>query len=436
MQTMKEFLTKDRGISEETLAEFGVTTKNGEAVLPFYSADKSHVLAEKRRVHESNGKRQFFWPVGRDLELYGLPYISSPCFITEGETDTMRLWQELHDYGTRAGVCGIPGIESWKPEWAKHFETVSDVYVILDNDADYNVRARVDKCWGSIRSSLGSKAKRIRLPDSCGDVCEFLDKFTISTLNDLVKKSKSGFSHFQALDLTKPPEPYDWLVDEWICQGDIVTFIGEPSIGKSMLAMDLAVGVAENTRNSWLNLELLKHGRVLYFDEENPEDVVKRRMKALGLLHPDQVRYIHNQGVRVDKVADKVMDEAWAFEPTLVVFDSLTRFHTGDENDAGFINELFGGCFKPLARDTGATVVILHHTTKGTDDSSFRRSRGSGDITASIDAGFDVSPGGNYGSLRVERYKSRRGAAGQWCYATIQDAPGGRIIVNANHLTI
>ena len=142
---MKEFLTKERGITEETLEAFDVKVDGNKAILPFYSKDKSDVLFEKERVIEPDGKRKFYTTKGSRATLFGLQYLASSTntvFITEGESDTMRLWQELVAsttdgiLGLGAGVVGLPGIELWRPEWADHFEGNDTVYVILDNDPD------------------------------------------------------------------------------------------------------------------------------------------------------------------------------------------------------------------------------------------------------------------------------------------------------------
>lgn len=76
---------------------------------------------------------------------------------------------------------------------------------------------------------------------------------------------------------------------------------------------------------------------------------------------------------------------------TLIALDSLTRIHTQDENAAGAMSALHNDGIKPLARDTGAAVIIIHHTNKG-QGSAYTRARGSTDIVYAMDAGIDVRP--------------------------------------------
>jgi len=56
-----------------------------------------------------------------------------------------------------------------------------------------------------------------------------------------------------------------------------------------------------------------------------------------GLPHEllADLRYLNNQGIRLDRKPDEFVEEAMAYNPTLIVLDSLTRLHTDDENAAG-----------------------------------------------------------------------------------------------------
>lgn len=420
-----------KGITLPTLERYGVHTDEENALcFPYPSG------TVKRRKNLPDGKRVFLWPKGKSLELFHVnnPTAESTAFLVEGETDTMRLDQEiLANAGSLPDVYGLPGIEGWKPEWATAFKPYERVFVLLDNDQDYNVRARVDTAWRSIRSDFmavadGPAVKRVHLPEDVNDVCEFFDRYDIGVLEALAKRSPVQTSRYRALDLTKEPPPVRWLLEDFICRGDIHLLIGEPGIGKSWFTMAMAVAIA-NGDSTFLGHEIQEHGRVLYVDEENPEDLVYDRFRKLGLDRKAarRIRYLNNSGIRLDKSdADVLVEEALDFEPSLVVLDSLTRFHTEDENHAGAMASLFHNAIKPLARETGAAVVLIHHANKSESNSSYRRSRGSGDITASVDSGFDVRETGE-NSLVMATFKSRRKAQGDALYMTIKDIPDGKV---------
>jgi RecA-family ATPase len=199
------------------------------------------------------------------------------------------------------------------------------------------------------------------------------------------------------------------MLDRLLAQGDLTLMIGEPGIGKSWISLGLAVAVAEG-HDTFLGRKLTSpNPRVLYVDEENPELLVLHRMRKLGLT-PDgakNIRFLHRQGIRLDKRPELLQDEALDWEPGLTVLDSLTRMHTQDENNAGAIAALFNDGINPLARETGATTLLLHHVTKTESTSGFVRARGSGDISASVDSGIDIRQTDVNGGFNVHLFKSR-----------------------------
>lgn len=379
---------------------------------------------KKTRYHKPDGSRSFKTEGALGLFTGPLDPDARAVFLVEGETDAMRLWQELDG---SANVFAISGIQGWKDEFAPTLAGYERIFVVLDNDADYNVAAKVDKSWAEIRRSLGSKARRIRLPGEVKDVCEFFTRYNIDALRTLAKHRGSGVSRFKTLDLTKEPPPVRWVVDGMFCRGDVHLLIGEPGIGKSWLTMALATGVADKW-DDYLGRRIVEHGRVLYLDEENPEDLVFDRFTKLGMDvdAARNIRYINNENIRLDKSPEALIEEALEFDPTLIVLDSLSRFHTEDENNAGAMASLFSSSLKPLARDTGAAVVLIHHVNKSDGASSFRRSRGSGDITASPDCGYDVRELGT-GILAIANFKSRRARQSENLYVTFRDTEDGMV---------
>jgi hypothetical protein len=423
-EAVARWFEQERGISRETLRHFNVTVRDDGAVLLPYPN------GEKIRKGIPHGEREFYFTSGRKPDLFNQEEGDREGIaLVEGETDTMRLWQEVNANGNddnRVGVVGLSGIETWHDDLAQHF-TGKRVYVILDNDKDYNVQGRVDAAWRSIRASLGSKARRVRLPGDVKDICEFFHTgYTMENLSTLMQ-STSATSRWQPLDLTQPPPPVPWLVDNLIVRGATHTIMGEPGIGKSWLTMALCLGVIRGT--DWLGQSIDEPGRVLYVDEENADVLVFHRLRRqLGMTDEEakQVRYLSNQGILLDRDPDSLVDEALEFGPSLIVLDSLTRFHMGDEDKAGPMAHLYNMALKPLARETGAALVLLHHAGKTESTSSYRRSRGSGEIVANVDIGIDARQSG-INSMTLATFKSRFRQAGDVLHVAITDTPEGGV---------
>lgn len=421
LESHKNWFETERGITGETLDAFGVESTSDEWVrLPYDTGDRSRKML---------GNREFRFTKGAKVSLYHPKIITNDKYaiLCEGETDTMRLWQE----GVKS-VYGLPGFNSFSEDVLAPLHKYDQVFIVLDNDSDYNVKITVDAAWSKLRSILGSKARRIILPPDTKDLCEFFDSYSIETFRDITKESMNGNFHYKPLDLSLAPPDYDWLVQGLICKGDVTLLVGEPNVGKSWVSMSLAVAMADN-QQKWLGYEVNNHGKVLYVDEENPHDVVYHRLKQLGIDNYDNLRYLHRQGVRLDRNFDKILDEAITYEPTLIVLDSLTRFHTKDENNAGEMARLFNDSINVLCRETGAAVLILHHTNKSESNSSYIKTRGSSDIGAAVDCGIEARKADHVtNSFNLVHFKSRRSQVGGTKTVSILDNINGQVELVTN----
>lgn len=409
-----------KGITAETLNDFGVYQDDGAVCFPYGSM-------AKKRYGIPNGERSFRWESGTDPILFNRRDLGKPrLFLCEGETDTMRLRQEIAGYDD-VGVVGLPGIETWNDSMADDLRSAEYIYVILDNDLDYRVAGRVDEAWRSIRRSLGRKAQRIKLPGGVNDLCEFFEDYSLDSLMLLVQRQpRAGESRFGTVNFNVPAPAPRYVVEDMFVQGDIHLIAGEQNIGKSWITMAAAVSIAEG-KHDYLGHKVLQPGRVLYFDEENPEDLVIDRFQRLGLTAKgmENLRVISQAGIRLNTDPEAVLDEANEFEPMLIVLDSLTRIHTEDENSAGAMARLFNDGIGPLAREADAAVVLIHHVNK-TEGASWRTVRGSSDITAFPDAAWLVTESDD-GTIKFTNFKARRQKQAGTRYLSLVDKADGSI---------
>lgn len=419
--TVDEWYEQERGIRPETLDAYKVRREWGAAVFPYPEGEKT------RTGFNEGETRKFQFTPGKQPGLFlppAEPNNGNVAFIVEGESDAMRLWQETGGY-----VYGLSGLSTWKPEFAATFTEFDTVFLILDNEDEYeNPTAfkMVEKAASAIRRDVGPKVQRVRLPLGIKDVCEFFAQYDLDLLRELVA-TQPTVSRFKALDLSKAPPPPNWLLEGLIAKGDMTLVAGASGLGKSWLTLGLLTAVADG-HETFLGLDIHAQGNVLYIDEENPEDVIYQRLTKLGLKNLGNVRYIWNNGIRLDKLqsAQELLSEAHDFKPELIVLDSLTRLHTKEENLAGDIAPLLNEGIKPLARETGAAVVVIHH-----HDKAGNGPRGSGDITASMDGALDAYAGHVPGQFRLKLAKSRRRMAGNEMTVKIADMPDGTVHLTA-----
>lgn len=214
-----------------------------------------------------------------------------------------------------------------------------------------------------------------------------------------------------AAGITEPnyvPGPHPWLY-----AGRLTAIQSEPGIGKTWIAL-------------WLALHAITTGSdVVYLDEEGGPELIAERLIALGAT-PDQITrhliYVPFPARSWDLADQHGFRELLANHPdtVLAVFDSLPDFlaMAGKSEDAAqdvtwWINRVCGIC-----RDAGVAQVVLDHLVKPDADAKKRTrsrySRGSGAKLAKVDATFLLETGKefdahNSGQLKLWKTKDRRG---------------------------
>ncbi len=166
-------------------------------------------------------------------------------------------------------------------------------------------------------------------------------------------------------------------------------------------------------------------GMVILFDEETPAPMLKDRLQRMGFRSDLPFRVGHFTGLRLDDEKDFEIIRALVdvHRPVLVVFDSLIRFHTREENDASGMAPIMGR-LRQLANMT--TVLVIHHVVKAEVDIR-KRSRGSGDIIGGADLELSLAKTAE-GDILIQSAKSR-GRPVDPFLLRIEDTPDGRLVV-------
>ncbi len=103
--------------------------------IPYHSPDGSETAVRYRLALEKSGEGdlRFKWRSGSKTSLYGLEHLEEArkagyMMLVEGESDAHTFWH----HGIPA--LGIPGADTWKPQWADHLEGVERVYAVVEPD--------------------------------------------------------------------------------------------------------------------------------------------------------------------------------------------------------------------------------------------------------------------------------------------------------------
>lgn len=181
---------------------------------------------------------------------------------------------------------------------------------------------------------------------------------------------------YSAANLKGRPVPErPWLVPNLVPDRTVTLLSGDGGTGKSLLALQLAVGVAAG--GGWLGLPA-KTGRVIYLSAEDDDDELHRRaddiLRAAGrsydevagltlrsLAGEDALLAIESglallQSELFRELEARAADEA----PALVVIDTLADVYPANENDRMKVRQ-FIGILRGLAIRQRCAVMLLGH---------------------------------------------------------------------------
>jgi RecA/RadA recombinase len=190
-------------------------------------------------------------------------------------------------------------------------------------------------------------------------------------------------------DCKECPPPPEFVIDYLVPKKGTAILVGTSGIGKSTLALNAVISVA-------FGGQFLEHsceqGAAIFVNPELPKDVMMERVwkmhEALGYPTPDKSKsrddnvYLFNirgNSSSLAKIADDLIAdcEKRNISPKLIVFDSLYMFGKGDENDVRQVTENLNAITR-VAEETGAGIIITHHTTKGSQFNKALIDRASG----------------------------------------------------------
>jgi hypothetical protein len=204
-------------------------------------------------------------------------------------------------------------------------------------------------------------------------------------------------------DILNLPDP-EWLIQNFLPKASFAVLFGPPSVGKSFLALSLALAIAAGKH--WLGKDV-KGGPVIYIAAEGFGGL-KLRISAL-LLHSDydvdtECAFLNRpiNFLKVDAVQAliKPIKES-GVQPALIIIDTLARcFVGGDENSAQEMGLFIDGA-ETVKRETGATVLAIHHTGKNEQ----RGARGSNALIGAADTIIGCSGEINCLGIKCEKMK-------------------------------
>ena len=186
--------------------------------------------------------------------------------------------------------------------------------------------------------------------------------------------------------MDRPLEPPNFVVDTLISQG-LHILAGSPKVGKSWLALWLAVTVAKG-EPVW-NMTT-KQGTTLYLCLEDSVLRIQNRLFEITEDAPDSVHFCTECALIGQGLEEQVEIFLTAHPDTvLVIIDTLQMVRPA--RDATYANDYRDlSVLKRLADKHGIAILLIHHLRKESADDVFNRISGSTAISGAVDSSFTL----------------------------------------------
>lgn len=332
--------------------------------------------------------------------LYRLPAVleaaaaGTTVYVVEGEKDADAL--------SAAGVvatCNPGGAGKWREEYTTALAG-AEVVIVADKDGPgyahaEAVRAAIDRTAASVRVVQAAHGKDAADHLASGlTVADFEDAPTTTEAPDRAGGLPPLQTFADVMD-DLPPLAIA-LISGVLRQGHKLTLAGASKVGKSFLAIALALAIVEG--REWLGWPCAR-GPVVYvnFEVDAPSfwDRVANVYRTLG-WSTDNAADLHVWNLRghardLGELLEDLVSVVESVRPLALVIDPAYKVNTGDENSAQDWAR-FTRYLDELVRRSGAAVVLIHHHSKGQQGAkrSADRASGSGVVARDPDALIDV----------------------------------------------
>lgn len=190
----------------------------------------------------------------------------------------------------------------------------------------------------------------------------------------------------QAWELSAPPALIEGVID----LGTLVRVIGPSGHGKSFVMADWVMCVASG--RSWAGHRVVGKGRVVVVAAEDPAGFARRLLwwtKEYAVPPDEMVSRVRLVPLDVQAASedwDKMLGDIKGFGPSLVVVDTQAQTAAGFEENSNSDMQLYVRRVRQIVANTGACVVLVHHTKKdGTE------ARGASSVYGALDAEYKVT---------------------------------------------
>jgi hypothetical protein len=360
------------------VARYPYTDEQGNLLywgVRFVNADGSKTFKQCR----PDGKGREIWNLdGVRRVLYRLPEVREAIAngklicIAEGEADVEAL--EYHGYTATTNAMGA---KKWRDEYSQVLKDATDIVIFGDNDDDGRAHAALVSRSLQAVGVTPRVAQLEGLPEK-GDIRDWLKRHSQEELDRVVAEaplareehlpgesdggeSNNPWSHIKSAPvlLAEPDTPFEGLAKDLLAPGAITIVSAPKGLGKTQVALNLAVALATG---GIFRGEPVQPVRVLLLDRDNPEAVLKQRVRNWGAIVADNLDVLTRQ--HAPDLKDR---EAWSQFPlasyAVLIIDAVGSFTEGITEKEGKLTTEVLATLLDMAR-RGIAILLLMNVTK------------------------------------------------------------------------
>ena len=194
-----------------------------------------------------------------------------------------------------------------------------------------------------------------------------------------------------------------WLIKSILPRAQLVVMYGAPGSGKTFAILDMAMAIARD--NGVWHDHKVKPGKVVYICAEAPQGL-KNRIIAYAGRHNIGLADIANFQVIPETPNFLLQDNIKTLcanigKADMVVVDTMACIMAGGDENSGKDTGLVIARCKEIHAQTGATVVLIHHSGKDAD----KGSRGWSGLLGAVDTELKVEKIGIDHKITVTKQK-------------------------------
>ena len=172
--------------------------------------------------------------------------------------------------------------------------------------------------------------------------------------------------------LSLPRAPEAWVVEPLIPTSGACLLYGDPKVGKSFAAIQLALSIQEG--REWLGFPTRARGPVVYVQLDTPRSLWASRLANIRITEPGVDRLLCADRETLDTFpfdilrpdhADLLTVSLREIQPVAVIIDTIRESHSGDENDSTTMRNVVSSL---VAVTHPAALIVVAHSRKSIGD--------------------------------------------------------------------